>query len=73
MLKLRYPSSLTYHHIFKKAHDVSLQNRINRINFKNSSVYVNHRNTKENNDKAPFDFTPENYKVVEGIMVIFIF
>lgn len=32
------------------------------------SVYVNHRDTEENNDKTPFDFTPENYKKVEEIL-----
>jgi NADH dehydrogenase (ubiquinone) flavoprotein 2 len=36
---------------------------------KNSShVYVNHRDTFENNDKTPFDFTPENYKKVDEIL-----
>jgi len=34
-----------------------------------SSVYVNHRDTPDNNDDTPFDFTPENYKKVEEIMV----
>ena len=33
-----------------------------------STVYVNHRNTVDNNDKTPFDFTPENYKKVEEIL-----
>lgn len=33
-----------------------------------SSVYVNHRDTFDNNDKTPFDFTPENYKKVEEIL-----
>lgn len=34
-----------------------------------SSVYVNHRDTDYNNDKTPFDFTPENYIKVEEILV----
>lgn len=34
-----------------------------------SSVYVNHRDTEDNNDKAPFDFTEENYKQVDVILV----
>jgi NADH dehydrogenase (ubiquinone) flavoprotein 2 len=33
-----------------------------------SHVYVNHRDTFDNNDKTPFDFTPENYKKVEEIL-----
>lgn len=33
-----------------------------------SSVYVNHRDTKENNDDTPFDFTPENYKKIDEIL-----
>jgi NADH dehydrogenase (ubiquinone) flavoprotein 2 len=33
-----------------------------------SHVYVNHRNTQDNNDHTPFDFTPENYKHVEEIL-----
>jgi NADH dehydrogenase (ubiquinone) flavoprotein 2 len=33
-----------------------------------STVYVNHRDTFNNNDKTPFDFTPENYKQVEVIL-----
>ena len=33
-----------------------------------SSVYVNHRDTADNNDTTPFDFTAENYKKVEEIL-----
>jgi NADH dehydrogenase (ubiquinone) flavoprotein 2 len=33
-----------------------------------SHVYVNHRDTIENNDKTPFDFTPENYKKLDEIL-----
>lgn len=32
------------------------------------SVYVNHRNTSDNNDTTPFDFTPENYKKIDEIL-----
>jgi NADH dehydrogenase (ubiquinone) flavoprotein 2 len=32
------------------------------------TVYVNHRHTIDNNDKTPFDFTPENYKEVDVIL-----
>jgi hypothetical protein len=35
-----------------------------------SSVYVNHRDTNYNNDQTPFDFTPENYKKIEHLLVI---
>lgn len=40
-------------------------------NFKQnfSSVYVNHRDTLDNNQNTPFDFTEENYKEVEEILV----
>jgi hypothetical protein len=34
-----------------------------------STVYVNHRDTEDNNEQAPFDFTGENYKKVEEILV----
>lgn len=34
-----------------------------------SSVYVNHRDTIDNNQNTPFDFTEENYKKVEEILV----
>lgn len=37
-----------------------------------SSVYVNHRDTIDNNQDSPFDFTEENYKKVEEIMVYII-
>jgi len=33
-----------------------------------SDVYVNHRDTPNNNDSVPFDFTPENYKEIERIL-----
>lgn len=35
-----------------------------------SSVYVNHRDTIDNNQNTPFDFTEENYKKIEEILVI---
>ena len=38
-----------------------------------SGVYVNHRDTDSNNEQAPFDFTEENYKQVDEIMVRKIF
>lgn len=56
-------------HFYKQAKNVVKIRAINQIGLRYSSVYVNHRDTKDNNDKAPFDFTPENYKVVEGILV----
>ena len=34
-----------------------------------SSVYVNHRDTIDNNQESPFDFTEENYMKVEEILV----
>ena len=34
-----------------------------------SSHYVNHRDTSLNNDTTPFDFTPENYKKIDEILV----
>ena len=33
-----------------------------------SSVYVNHRDSIDNNDLTPFDFSPENYKKIEEIL-----
>jgi len=35
-----------------------------------SSVYVNHRDTVDNDDNTPFDFTSENYKEIDRILVI---
>jgi hypothetical protein len=35
-----------------------------------SSVYVNHRDTIDNNQDSPFDFTEENYIKVQEILVI---
>jgi hypothetical protein len=34
-----------------------------------SSAYVNHRDTIDNNQNTPFDFSEENYKQVEEILV----
>jgi hypothetical protein len=34
-----------------------------------SSHYVNHRDTNFNNDETPFDFTSENYKKIDEILV----
>jgi hypothetical protein len=34
-----------------------------------SSHYVNHRNTIDNNEETPFDFTDENYKKIDEILV----
>lgn len=42
--------------------------RNQRANF--SSVYVNHRDTIDNNQDSPFDFTEENYIKVQEILVI---
>ncbi len=33
-----------------------------------SGAYMNHRDSANNNDTTPFDFTPENYKKVEEII-----
>lgn len=42
----------------------------NKITGKNfSNVYVNHRDSIDNNQNTPFDFTEENYKKVEEILV----
>lgn len=35
-----------------------------------SSVYVNHKDSFENNEKAPFDFTKDNYEKVNEILVM---
>jgi len=45
----------------------SLLFKTQRVNF--SSVYVNHRDTIDNNQDSPFDFTEENYVKVQEIMV----
>jgi len=51
----------------------SLNRNLLQSQFKQfSTVYVNHRDTEDNNEKAPFDFTEENYKEVEKILVSFI-
>lgn len=33
-----------------------------------SDIYTNHRDSADNNDSVPFDFTPENYKEIETIL-----
>jgi len=33
-----------------------------------SSAYTNHRDTADNNDSVPFEFTPENYKYIEWML-----
>jgi len=33
-----------------------------------SDVYVNHRDTPDNNDSVPFDFTADNYKEIDRIL-----
>jgi len=45
----------------------SFLNKLQKKRF--SNVYVNHRDTIDNNDNTPFDFTEENYKKVEEIIV----
>ena len=44
---------------------------LNRILHKPSSVFVNHRDSSNNNPDTPFDFTEENYKKIEEILGIF--
>lgn len=41
---------------------------IKNIQKKPFAMYVNHRDTEDNNDKTPFDFTPQNYKKIEEIL-----
>lgn len=33
-----------------------------------SNIYVNHRNTEDNNEDTPFEFTPENYEKVQKMI-----
>ena len=48
-------------------------NFIYNYSFRNfSGVYVNHRDTPDNNAQAPFDFTEENYKKIDIILVTFL-
>jgi len=59
--------------ILKKFPKINLFNFTTAKNFLKfprsfSHVYVNHRDTVDNNDKTPFDFTPENYVKVEEIL-----
>jgi hypothetical protein len=35
-----------------------------------STVYVNHRNTIDNNEKTPFDFSIESYTKIDEILVL---
>lgn len=56
--------------IFYNSHLYYLK-KIN-LKFKNkffSNIFVNHRNTVDNNPLAPFDFTEENYSKVIEILV----
>jgi hypothetical protein len=67
--------SLTLKNLFQinsysKYNNKSLLFREHKANF--SSVYVNHRDTIDNNQDSPFDFTEENYIKVQEIMVIII-
>jgi hypothetical protein len=55
--------------IISKNNILLLKNQ--RSNF--SSVYVNHRDTIDNNQDSPFDFTEENYNKVQEILVIIYF
>ena len=57
-LRKNFFKKLTFHHNFIKTQKNVF-----------SSAYVNHRNTPENNENTPFDFTEENYKKVAEIMV----
>lgn len=36
-----------------------------------SSIFVTHRNSSDNSDSVPFDFTDENYKKIESILAKF--
>ena len=55
--------------ILKKSFNFPSFNRIVNHNFSRfSSQYVNHRDTPDNNDSVPFEFTPENYKEIEVML-----
>ncbi len=32
------------------------------------SAFANHRNTEDNNDDTPFEFTKENYEKIEELL-----
>lgn len=32
------------------------------------SAFANHRNTEDNNDDTPFEFTPENYQEIQNLL-----
>lgn len=34
---------------------------MNMMNFRNFGAFVNHRNTEDNLEETPFEFTQENY------------
>lgn len=52
-----------------KSYSQSMKQFYFRSNMRFSTVFVNHRDTADNNSQAPFDFTPENYKKVDEILV----
>lgn len=60
---------------FKMTYSLKYNNFITNFVKRNfSTVYVNHRDTFNNNELAPFDFTEDNYKKVDEILVsIFLF
>ena len=60
-LMKNFLKNLTYRHCFIKTQKNVF-----------SSSFVNHRNTPENNENTPFDFTEENYKKVAEILVYFL-
>jgi NADH dehydrogenase (ubiquinone) flavoprotein 2 len=41
---------------------------LQRNHYPFSAGYFSHRPSQTNNDSTPFDFTPENYKVVETLL-----
>lgn len=60
-------SQLNTKNIFKKSNILLKQQKFL------SSHYVNHRNTVDNNEETPFDFTKESYKKIDEILVNFNF
>jgi NADH dehydrogenase (ubiquinone) flavoprotein 2 len=65
LYKLSFKSTSLFN-FFAKSTTKQINYKYNYKKF--STVYVNHKDTEDNNQQAPFDFTIENYKEVDIIL-----
>jgi NADH dehydrogenase (ubiquinone) flavoprotein 2 len=53
--------------LFSKA-SIAAQQQARLITARSFSAFVNHRNTDDNNEDTPFEFTKENYAKIETLL-----